>query len=292
MRQPSGPRGIGAIAGVVVGLAALCAGAPPAQAALKVAPSRTTLIVQPGQTRAGTYTLENTGDEPIRVAIEPEDWSGGTGGGRGPVRWLSVHPTDVTVSPGKPERVQYTVQVPSDAEGELRVQVFFTSEQLNAAGKPTLRSRLGTIIYVNVEGTAAPEAAIRDVTASYTAATPGAKKPDQLSLAINIRNSGNAHIAPEGRVIVQDDAGRGVARFPLRGGWGLLPNEEDAYHAIGSGVYLSPGHYTVRILVTYGGDLHYAGTTTRTYDAEVSDDYQVLLTPADADASAHGRKHR
>ena len=128
-----------------------------AEAGLNVSPTRTVLQGKPNKTLTGYYTLTNEGDAPLQVSVEPEDWAGGIGGGRGPVPWLQVKPTKLTLRPGKPSRVKFTVRIPKDASGELRAQVFFTTIEAGKAsdgkGAVSLRSRLGTIIYVVAEGT-------------------------------------------------------------------------------------------------------------------------------------------
>ena len=260
---------------VVVGL---LAASQNAHAQLTVSPSRVVHQAKPKQTLVGLFTVENGGESPLEVSVEPEDWSQGISGGRGRVGWLTVRPTKLTLQPGKSAKVKYTIRVPQDANGELRTQVFFTT---TSTGRVTTRSRLGSIIYVAVEGTERIEGAITKVDAAYTATTPGVASPDRLDLVIRIHNHGNAHIVPEGTVVVRDSQGQAVATVPLPPGWGLLPNEEDAFHAIGPGVHLKPGHYTLDVTVFCGGDLRHPATVTKTVDAEVTKKGELrLIEPA------------
>ena len=261
--------------GVAVMLA--LAGASSAQAALSVSPSRVVLRAKPARVLVGFFVLENQGDRPLAVRVEPEDWAGGIGGARGPVGWLTVRPATLTLRPRKRARVKYTIRVPEDASGELRTQVFFTTE-LSGAPMP-MRSRLGTIIYVGIEGTERIAAAITQVSASYTAGTPGVAQPDRLDVAVTIRNDGNAHIAPDGAVVIRDAEGRLVATVPLQSGWGLLPNEEDLYHAIGHGIHLTPGRHTLEVTVHCGGDLRHPITVSRSADAVVTETGTLDLLP-------------
>ncbi len=243
--------------------------APAAQAALSVSPTRVVLQGKPDDRLTGFFTVANQGEAPLEVRIEPEDWSGGMSGARGPVDWLHIRSKPLRLRPGKSTRVKYTIRIPGNAHGELRTQVFFTTE--TSGGVAPMRSRLGAIIYVGIRGTQEISGEITKVDVSYTASTPGIKKPDRLDVAIRVHNTSNVHIAPEGSVVVRDETGRRVATVPLQSGWGLLPKEEDLYHAIGHGVYLAAGRYTIDVTVICGGDIRHPITATKTVQAVVTE---------------------
>lgn len=264
--------------GLLLTIVLLVTVTPIAEAALSVSPSRVVLQGKPSEKKVGYFTLENQGHEPLRIVVEPEDWSGGIGGSRGTVAWLSVKPTQLTLRPKKQARVKYTVRIPDDAGGELRTQVFFTMETPPAGGAMPMRSRLGTIIYVGIEGTERIEAAITDVQGFYTASTPGIAHPDRVDFAIGIHNRGNAHIVPEGQVVIRSEKDQlTVATVRLQGGWGLLPNEQDTYHAIEHNIHLQPGRYTLDLTVFYGGDFRRPMTATKTLKAEVTPRHEFRL---------------
>lgn len=262
-----------------------------AEAGLSVSPPRTVLQGKPNKTLTGFFTLTNNGDGPLEVSIEPEDWAGGIGGGRGPVPWLQVKTKKLTLRPGKTSRVKFTVRIPKDASGELRAQVFFTTTEAGKAsdseGAVSLRSRLGAIIYVVAEGTERIEGGITKVQAFYSATTPGVSRPDRLEVVMGIHNRSNAHIVPEGKVTIRNEASEVVETVPLQSGWGLLPNEEDTYRAIGQGVHLRPGRYTLEITIDIGGDLRHPVTVTKTATIEVDQAGKLRLidTPETAAAS-------
>jgi len=251
------------IAGCILALA------PAAHASLTVSPTRVVLQVKTGKTHTGFFTLHNGGEAPLEIAVEAEDWAGGISGDRAPVSWLTVKPKAVTLAPGKGARVKYTVRAPKETVGELRTQVFFTT-MTGSAGTMRTRSRLGTIIYVTIEGTEQIGAEVSRVSAVYTASTPGISKPDRLDLAIGVHNQSNVHIIPNGQVVLRDAKGGKAATVSFPQGWGLLPNEEDLYHAIGSGIHLAPGRYTMEITISCGADVRKPTSITKTLHAVVS----------------------
>ncbi len=224
-----------------------------ADAQLSVTPGRTVLRARPGQARTGSFLVSNLSDQVMRVSVEPEDWSGGATGGRGNVSWMKVRPKRLKLKPGRTAKVRYKVRVPKDATGELSIQVFFTTEQEGAPGQMAVRSRLGTIVYLAVEGTEEVGAEVLRVKSFYTAPEGGPR--DRLEITLDIANRGNVHVVPAGDVRVVDGEGRTRYRMPIRSGWGLLPREQDTYRAIRRGVRLEPGAYTLQITVRCGEDL-------------------------------------
>lgn len=247
----------------------------PSVDALTVSPSRVVLRAKPKQVRVGFFTLQQEGEASVHVKIEPEDWAEGLTGSRGRVTWLTVIPTQLTLQPGKSAKVKYTVRVPHDAQGELRTQVFFTTEGLS--GSVPMRTRLGAILYVAIEGTERVDGAITKIDVNYTASTPGVAPPDRLDVLLRVHNRSNTHVIPHGEVTVRDPRGATVTVLPIQRGWGLLPQEEDAYHAIGHGVILKPGPYTLEVNLLIGGDVGHPLTLHRQLDMRVNERGAIQL---------------
>ena len=133
-----------------------------------------------------------------------------------------------------------------------------------------MRSRLGAIIYVGIKGTQRLEAEITRVQAYYTSETPGAKQPNRLEVVIGVLNRSNSHIVPEGSVVIRDEKGKAIETVPIQSGWGLLPNEEDKYRAIGHGVNLREGKYTLEVTVLFGKDILSPSSVIKTIQAIVN----------------------
>lgn len=266
---------------MVAALAALV-GSPGAQAGVTVSPARVVLRGKPSATLTGFFTVENPGQEPVDVTVEPEDWATGLHGPRGrPTGWLTVKPSRVRLKPGRGARIKFVVKIPKGASGELRSQVFFAA-QIGTDSSMPLRSRLGSIVYVGIEDTERIAGQIRDLQAFYTASTPDVRRPDRLEVVLRIHNEGNAHIIPEGDVVVRDEAGVSRARVTFPEGWGLLPNQDDLYRAIGHGIHLPPGRYRLEATVRCGADLRQPIELTKSLDIELTDSFEVrsLQTPS------------
>ena len=261
------------------------------EAALNVGPTRQVVLAKPGSVYRGFYDVTNVGGEPLLVNVEPENWAGGIRGDRAKVDWLTVKPNQLTITAGEQVRVRYTVWVPEDATGELRTQVFFTTTDTGGGGSQ-LKSRLGTIIYVTVVGTEQLDAAIRSMTFGYESTTEGVEKPDNLTVNLGIQNMSNVHIIPQGRVEVLNEEGNLAANIDVIGGWGLLPEEMDTYRAVGQGVYLKPGRYTLRAKILFGNDLNTPKEVVRDYPIIVSEDDKITeLVPDALGSTQEGAVH-
>lgn len=247
-----------------------------AEAGLKVGPSRVVLRAKSGEVLPGSFLVENDGEAPMDVHVEPEDWSGGAGGDRGSVPWLTVRQAQFTAKPGERLEVTYQIRVPEEASGELRAQVFFSS-QAAEAGSP--RARLGVIIYVAIEGTVQIAGEIAQVRAFYAPSTPEVTQPDRLEVVIGVRNRGNTHVVPTGHVVVLDAAGQAVARVPVQSGWGLLSGEEDSYRAIGYDIHLKPGAHRLEVTIVLGDDVGQPTTITKTLEMTVGAAGELQLQP-------------
>lgn len=244
------------------------------EAGLQVGPSRVVLEGRPGQSLKGSFAVRNDGEIPLRVDVEPEDWAGGMHGERAAPNWISVRPSQFTIKPGQERKVRYKIRVPKGASGELRTQVFFTTHTEGSVG---LRSRLGVIIYVAIEGSVLIEGDVTAVKLFYKASTPEIARPDRFEIVINIQNLGTVHVVPRGRAVIRTMKGRLVAKIDLPSGWGLLPNEQDAYHAIGHGVHLRPGRYLLELTTIFGEDLGHSIPVLRAYEFVLTEDWQIQL---------------
>ncbi len=249
--------------------------APVVQASVSVGPSRVVLKMNAGEKESGFYTVQNKGDAKLKVNVEPVDWAYGVEGEREPIDWLSVDPKEFVLKPGEEKKVRYRVKTNKSDTGEKRTQVFFVSQPLG--GESPLVSRLGTIVYVAIEGTEILEASIVGVKVDSLSSVPEVDKPDKLRFDVSILNLGNCHIVPEGRVVIKNDAGRSVDQIKITGGWGLLPQETHGYQALKAGIYLKPGDYTADVLIFYGGDLNKRRKAEKTVHFRVNEAGEAAL---------------
>jgi hypothetical protein len=248
---------------------------PSAHASLSVSPPRTVFRAPAGSKLVGSYTVKNNADQPVQVTIEPEVWGTPAGQqGKQPADWVVFESREHTLEAGQSLQIPYEITMPEQPDrAELMAQVFFTTTSGGGAG--VLRTRLGTIIYIAVEGLEVVNVEFLGARMGLHPSTEGATPPDRVVLELLLINRGNVHAVPEGQVSLFDAQGQRVAQIPIRGGWAMLSGQQETYRAIGEGVILQPGNYTARVALTYGKDLNKETPLTADLKIKVGDDYQV-----------------
>ena len=78
----------------------------------------------------------------------------------------------------------------------------------------------------------------------------------------------------------RDHHQQAVATLLLPAGWGLLPNEEDGYHAIGHAIYLKPGPYTLDLELHCGHDVLHPITFTKRVEVVLDHHHRIHLPKA------------
>ncbi len=217
-------------------------------AGLSVTPGIIEMIASPGSEASGTCKIKNMGKEVTRVSIEPENWKQGLKGmRRGDVKdWLSLKPLALELKPGEEGSVTYQVRVPDDASGEYTAQIF-CSEQAGG-GSTEIHARVGIILYVAVRDTIRLEAEISH--ASLSAGRDG--NQSVLIAQVSVKNTGNVHIRPTGKMQIYDPQGKFVEAIVLKTGWGILPEETYTYQGTARMAGLKPGKYKAVATVDYG----------------------------------------
>lgn len=161
----------------------------------------------------------NPTDFPAGIKVYPEDWEyEATGNGDkkfyppgtfeiSASQWLTYAPDQFTLAPHASQTVSLTIQVPAELpkDGTFYSLLFFETalgETVNEQGAAVeVAGRVGSLIYVNVDGTVIRSGLINDITI-----TPGeGNKPTNFS--ITFTNTGNTYIPLEGEFIVFDAEG-------------------------------------------------------------------------------------
>lgn len=217
-----------------------------AWAGLRVGPSVIERVVPPGSMAVGTYQVTNTGESPIQVRVEFEDWMAVLFGKRSEIpveEWLQLEPSQFELKPGETKEIQYRVRTPGGLRGEKVAQVFFSVE--TAKG---VRSKLGLIFFLTAQGTEKLEADIEKATFEVVPAEGGG---DELNASIRFRNSSNVHIRPQGALVIL----RGKEKqqeILIREVPGVYPDTRYDFSYRYPLEKLRPGEYTVRLRLDYG----------------------------------------
>ena len=180
------------------------------------------LSVAPESSKTGLIHIKNISSEPISVRAYLEDWyylPGADGtkefkpAGAMPLScaaWISFSPAEFTLPPFGSQVINYIVKVPKNVVGGHYAVLFFET----MLPKPIVEegvgvavaARLGSLFYVEPEGTIKREISIKD----FSVEKPQEDLP--LTLNLGFKNSGNVDITATGSYDLIDKTGMVYAR--------------------------------------------------------------------------------
>jgi hypothetical protein len=241
--------------------ALLKTGVCPAQITLRVDKPRVKLAVSPGEAKSGTISVENPSHYPLTIKTYLEDWEYSPGGegvktfalagthSRSGALWISYSPAEFTIPPYGRKKVNYTVNVPNDAKGGYYAILFFETqlgEKQNAEGlSVAVMGRVGTLFYIEAEGTQIRRAELRDLKITRK------NKAEPLKINAVFKNTGNTQLKARGTFDVINDKGMVFARGSFNEIYTMPGGEE----AIQADWYedIPPGEYDLIITLDTGG---------------------------------------
>lgn len=175
------------------------------------------LTVPAGGAKTGIISVDNLTDEEVSVMAYAEDWQYAKSGDgtkeffpRSSTKfscsnWLTIYPAEFQLPAFGRKDVQFTVRVPEDASGGFYSVVFFESKLGTAQTEEgvfvAVAGRLGSLIYLQVEGKTERKAAIEAFKTSRT----DTQGPVQISFIF--KNTGNTDITAKGTYNIIDDKG-------------------------------------------------------------------------------------
>jgi len=184
---------------------------------LNVREGKVRLIIPPGGTKAGSIPLENTSDKPIFVTVHMEDWayiSSSDGSKKfspagtlanSCANWVKFSPAKLSIPPYGKGMVSYMVNVPQDATGGYYSVLFFESIMSNAANDQGVNVdvalSIGTLFYVEPQGTIRREVALRNLTLEKNA------EKSSFNLSLEMENTGNIDATASGTFHIMDKKG-------------------------------------------------------------------------------------
>ena len=253
---------------------ALCAGS--ASAGIGVSPLKQEVVVKPGQ--AGKFyisianTARNKWDTAQSVHLEVMDFSVSEGGGlifeppgtakHSASKWITLDKSDLTLAPGKGEKVECTVKVPHSAVGEYYSAVMVTlGKKSKVAGGVMVGYRTASGVFLTIAGrTFPPKARITrcevvwpepPVVEPGAARPPAALKAEPLRVLAVLKNTGRARFEASGKLRITDPKGRIVYRTPMTTKRArILADDTRVFEGVLDKA-LPQGQYTVKVEMDY-----------------------------------------
>lgn len=205
--------------------------------------------VKPGKSVSGKITVSSTFNETVTVDVQPENWKKYVReeANINIAEWLKLEPKKFTIAPGKTRTIKYTARLPKDIKGEVMGMVFLAA--LNpGSGSMSIGTRFGIAVYVAAEGTERFDGVVENTV--IRSETRNGK--NGYAVFTTIKNTGNVHFRPRGRVAITDNTGNILCEGEYQYGWPLFPSQNHAYDAFIETTQLTKGEYLAEASFNFG----------------------------------------
>jgi len=231
------------------------------QRAITIVPPNVQKSLNPGERTEGIMKVINDSAEPLTFNVFVRDYivvdTKGTPNLLPPdtlnekysaSSWLGVYPSTFTVMPHEKQILNYYLQVPLDARpGGHYAAVVYTPE--NAGGPSgtgaSVQTQIGTLFYVSVNGDITERSIVSKIFADpFSEYGP-------VKILTQIKNLGDLHVKPEGKVAIYDLLGRNIGNQKLSE-FNIFPGgvARDYENTFGQKIMI--GRFKATLLASYG----------------------------------------
>lgn len=214
------------------------------------------MSLAPGWSDGSTIVVENKDPEPLKMRVYVSDWEYSDKDGSknflpanshalSCADWVKFYPADFTIPAKGSQKVNFVVEVPKDAKGGHYAVLFFeiqTGAVWDEARGSFVQvyNRLGSLFYVEPEGTIVREATIDDFSIDELGGV--------LKVALSFANAGNVDITTQGTFDIINSEGFVLTRGKFEEIY-TLPGDKARISATSEGAVFSKGTYDV--IVTF-----------------------------------------
>lgn len=181
-----------------------------AQVSISIYPVSFRLALNPGESYTGSVTVVNPNNFDLAVRPEKENISGGAEGevqllGSEETKyslasWIYFNETEMVLKPQERREISFVVSVPLNAQpgGHYAAILFrgLSPDQLTAGGSGVgVSGRVGTTVLVEVSGDVQKSGEVTSLD------SPKFISHGPLEVSFKVKNTGNTHFSPEGKII-------------------------------------------------------------------------------------------
>lgn len=232
----------------------------------------------PGWSDGDVIIVENKDDQPIDIRVYISDWVYTNQNGEkdfmpagthpmSAADWIKFYPADFTLSGKGRQEVRYVVAVPPDAVGGHYAILFFEVQAGNvwddAKGvNVKVYNRLGSLFYVEPEGTITREATISDFKLTTL--------PEGYEVSALFQNVGNVDITAKGTLDIINEEGFVLSRASFKDVYSM-PQDKANLYIKDTAANFTKGNYD--IILTFDLD---GGILVKEYQMEISGTGQIV----------------
>jgi len=186
---------------------------------ISVSPSIFELKIQPGKTFTDSIRVVNVTESATDIVVYLSDFGLSPEGqirfydaGTTPYSlkdYVRINPTSFSLEPGEEKWVRFSVRIPAGQVGESQGILFFQTvprKVKSPVGRQVLvAARIGSTVYAAVKPTIDASVDIVNVLFRQTS------DDHSLEYAAIVRNTGNVHVRPKGKLTLKDPSGHSVS---------------------------------------------------------------------------------
>lgn len=207
-------------------------------AGISIDPLRVEFTAKPGEKHEGVYTITNTDEQPLKIAVESNEYFTLEENKQIKIDdFLTLSQHTFNLAGNGSHKITYSLVVPEDAQGFLMVMNRFSLHKLDDDGqvkKEMLNTAYSVPIYVRIDGRQHVSAEIDQIRIT------GDLK--SLKARVTIRNTGNTYLRPSGTVSILKKK-KIIGSISLKKGWPVFPDQSRSYEGEKKGFQLKPGTY-------------------------------------------------
>ncbi|RJQ44255.1 MAG: hypothetical protein C4534_06760 [Gaiellales bacterium] len=240
----------------------------PVTGQLTISPTKTEVILEPGQSASREVTLVNRTGEDVDVTFSIVDFEGSLDpadshvlvedgdSAWGASNWLEPELDNIVLEHGETLKLDVRIIVPPGAEpGGHYAALLAESKQEGGEGGVQISYRITSLFLITVPGDIDSRATLNDPE------TPLIASFGPVNIGLVFNNLGNIHQSPSGVVRVTNVLGQEVAQLPVKE-WVVLPESSRRTQVEWPGKW-HLGPYKVDAQISYGedGEVLYASRT-------------------------------
>ncbi|MFH1536225.1 MAG: hypothetical protein ABIC96_04130 [Patescibacteria group bacterium] len=230
-----------------------------AQRTITISPSTIKQNLDPGQTIIGTIGITNGSLTPINFKTSIQDYAVFDTNGtpnllpsnypdkkHSASSWLIITPDTFAVLPHEKGILNYYLQVPLDARpgGHYAAVTFTPYDKASSESGAIVQERIAALFYISINGEIEEQARVNIFS------TDQFFEYGPIQIKTQIKNLGDLHIVPEGKIIISDLLGRTIQENELSK-FNIFPlSARDYTNTIGQKLMI--GRFKATLLASYG----------------------------------------
>lgn len=191
----------------------------------RISPIRTELTIEKGSSQIATVSLENPSSIPLKAKAVINDFEASDTENGQPrllldgefakshsLKRLVADPPTLELGPNERKEVKILISIPSNAAaGGYYGAVRFLPAEVVSGGNVALSASVGSLFLVNVPGNIKMHLELLDFGAAVNGNIKKIITSGQISIVTRLKNNGDTHEKPFGRIQIKDSKGKLVA---------------------------------------------------------------------------------